>query len=151
MTAAVEHILGLNHSDFTRAVVLPQGKFCRVLAHGGGRAAPLLERLFALQDYGQRLSDRISSRLNAVELKLSKIQEHKAAWATPAQAVAEAKAAKQAAETEVEAACEAPRRPAGTQTGGRAASDPGRAPGGVRTPARHWTRLRRRSRPQGAS
>lgn len=107
VTAAVEHILGLNHSDFTRAVVLPQGKFAEFLHMAGAERRAMLERLFALQDYGQRLSDRISSRLNAVELKLSKIQGAQSSLGdASAQAVAEAKAAKQAAETEVEAARE---------------------------------------------
>lgn len=99
VTESVERILGLTHSDFTRAVVLPQGKFAEFLQMTGTDRRAMLERLFALQDYGQRLSDRIRARLDDVENRLSGIKGAQGALVDASvQAVAEAKqAAKEAA------------------------------------------------------
>lgn len=107
VTEAVERILGLTHSDFTRAVVLPQGKFAEFLHMAGSDRRGMLERLFALQAYGQRLSERISSHLVEVENRLSKIQGAQDALGdASAKAVQEAKRAAKEADAEAEAARE---------------------------------------------
>lgn len=55
----VEEILGLSHSDFTRSVVLPQGKFSEFLKLKGKDRRNMLERIFALEKYGNSLTDKI--------------------------------------------------------------------------------------------
>ncbi|TXK84099.1 AAA family ATPase [Paenibacillus sp. N3.4] len=57
----VYHILGLSMQDFTRAVVLPQGKFAEFLTLTGKDRRQMLQRLFHLERYGDHLSAKVSS------------------------------------------------------------------------------------------
>lgn len=57
-------ILGLSLEDFTRTVVLPQGKFSEFLKLEGKQRREMLERLFNLQDYGERLAQKLSRQMN---------------------------------------------------------------------------------------
>lgn len=56
-----KEIIGLSFEDFTRTVVLPQGKFSEFLKLERGKRTEMLERLFNLQKYGDNLAKRISS------------------------------------------------------------------------------------------
>lgn len=53
-------IIGLSLDDFTRTVVLPQGKFSEFLKLEGKGRSEMLERLFNLQKYGDNLSIKLS-------------------------------------------------------------------------------------------
>jgi exonuclease SbcC len=55
----VEAILGLTSDDFTRSVVLPQGKFNEFLRLGGKERRNMLERIFRLEKFGRNLGDKI--------------------------------------------------------------------------------------------
>ncbi|MFN2747044.1 exonuclease subunit SbcC [Bacillus sp. z60-18] len=55
----VEELLGLTIDDFTRAVVLPQGKFAEFLSLKGADRRQMLQRLFNLEQYGDRLVKRL--------------------------------------------------------------------------------------------
>lgn len=55
----IEKIIGLTSEDFTRSVVLPQGKFSEFLKLTGKDKRDMLERIFALQKYGKNLGDKI--------------------------------------------------------------------------------------------
>lgn len=57
----VKNIIGLNHQDFTRSVVLPQGKFSEFLKLAGSERRNMLERILSLEKYGGNLVDRIRS------------------------------------------------------------------------------------------
>jgi len=59
----VEEIIGLNLEDFTRTVVLPQGKFSEFLKIEGKDRREMLERLFNLQKYGDELSEKLFTRI----------------------------------------------------------------------------------------
>jgi len=59
----VEEIIGLNLEDFTRTVVLPQGKFSEFLKLEGKDRRDMLERLFNLEQYGDNLSRKLSLKL----------------------------------------------------------------------------------------
>lgn len=48
----IEELLGLTIDDFTRAVVLPQGKFAEFLSLKGAERRQMLQRLFNLEQYG---------------------------------------------------------------------------------------------------
>jgi exonuclease SbcC len=52
-------IIGLKVEDFTRSVVLPQGKFNEFLKLTGINRRSMLERIFALDKYGSKLYDKI--------------------------------------------------------------------------------------------
>ena len=58
---AVEGIIGLTHQDFTRSVVLPQGKFSEFLKLAGSDRRNMLERILGLEKYGIALIDKIRS------------------------------------------------------------------------------------------
>lgn len=57
---AVENLLGLHYDDFTRAVVLPQNQFQEFLLMAKKDKRDMLERLFCLEEYGQKLSQKIA-------------------------------------------------------------------------------------------
>jgi exonuclease SbcC len=55
----IEAILGLTGDDFTRSVVLPQGKFNEFLKLSGRDRRNMLERIFRLESFGRNLGDKI--------------------------------------------------------------------------------------------
>ncbi len=73
VTATVEKILGLTSEDFTRAVVLPQGKFAEFITLNGSDRRRMLQRLFHLEKYGDRLTARLKERKDAVEIQIKEI------------------------------------------------------------------------------
>ncbi|MQL53036.1 AAA family ATPase [Desulfofundulus thermobenzoicus] len=75
VTAGVEALLGLKADDFTRAVVLPQGKFDEFLKKvKPAERRQMLERLFGLTEYGDKLRQKVKQRLEAVEKRLAGIR-----------------------------------------------------------------------------
>ena len=77
MNRAVETIIGLSFGDFTRTVVLPQGKFSEFLNLRGAERRAMLERIFNLERYGSSLAARLKGeraetggRLNALSSKI---------------------------------------------------------------------------------
>ncbi|WP_068774355.1 AAA family ATPase [Paenibacillus sp. FJAT-26967] len=67
VTHQVQHVLGLSMQDFTRAVVLPQGKFAEFLSLTGKDRRQMLQRLFHLEAYGDQLSARVSGKLKEAD------------------------------------------------------------------------------------
>lgn len=65
VTETCKKILGLSLEDFTRTVVLPQGKFSEFLKLEGKQRREMLERLFNLQDYGDKLALKLSKEMNS--------------------------------------------------------------------------------------
>ncbi|MEE1073301.1 MAG: AAA family ATPase [Cellulosilyticum sp.] len=68
-----KEILGLSQEDFTRTVVLPQGKFSEFLKLEGKQRREMLERLFNLQDYGEKLAQKLSKQMKAENDEANKI------------------------------------------------------------------------------
>jgi len=58
-TALIEKLVGLTIHDFTRAVVLPQGQFSKFLTLKGSERNEMLQRIFHLQEYGEKLQERM--------------------------------------------------------------------------------------------
>jgi exonuclease SbcC len=58
-------IIGLKVEDFTRSVVLPQGKFNEFLKLTGKDRRSMLERIFALEKYGSKLYEKIRAMKTA--------------------------------------------------------------------------------------
>ncbi|MFS0655994.1 AAA family ATPase [Bacillus sp. 179-C3.3 HS] len=58
----IEELLGLTIDDFTRAVVLPQGKFAEFLSLKGAERRQMLQRLFNLEKYGDQLVKRLRAK-----------------------------------------------------------------------------------------
>lgn len=64
VTNACKEIIGLSLEDFTRTVVLPQGKFSEFLKLEGKSRRDMLERLFNLQQYGDNLARKLAREIN---------------------------------------------------------------------------------------
>ncbi|MCG6794300.1 SbcC/MukB-like Walker B domain-containing protein [Geobacillus sp. YHL] len=75
---AIEQLLGLTMEDFTRAVVLPQGKFAEFLSLKGSERRQMLQRLFHLERYGDQLNKKLKDRLAAARQEWEKIEAEKA-------------------------------------------------------------------------
>ncbi|WP_219836295.1 AAA family ATPase [Paenibacillus sp. R14(2021)] len=70
VTRCVEAQIGLNMQDFTRAVVLPQGKFAEFLSLTGKDRRSMLQRLFRLERFGDGLALKLGQRMKAAEAAL---------------------------------------------------------------------------------
>ncbi|WP_371375915.1 AAA family ATPase [Sporomusa aerivorans] len=68
VTDKVTQLLGLREEDFTRAVVLPQGKFAEFLNLGGKERREMLQRLFSLEQYGNVLLNKVNDRYKITEV-----------------------------------------------------------------------------------
>ncbi|MCI3919689.1 SMC family ATPase [Paenibacillus sp. TRM 82003] len=101
VNAAVEALIGLSMTDFTRAVVLPQGKFSEFLSLKGKERREMLQRLFRLERYGDELAARLVGRLRRAEATMREAAAELAGLgdASP-EAVAAAEAALAAAAAE---------------------------------------------------
>lgn len=75
VTQKIQEILGLTHDDFTRAVVLPQGKFAEFLSLKGNERRKMLQRLFHLEKYGDALNARLKAHAEETRQKLESIVE----------------------------------------------------------------------------
>ncbi|WP_308638846.1 SMC family ATPase [Paenibacillus silvisoli] len=71
VTRCVEAQIGLGMQDFTRAVVLPQGKFAEFLSLTGKDRRSMLQRLFRLERFGDGLALKLSQRMKAAEAALN--------------------------------------------------------------------------------
>lgn len=70
----VTRIIGLNANDFTRSVVLPQGRFSEFLKLSGSDRRNMLERVLGLHKYGTELSKKIVNTKKEQEEKLNMLQ-----------------------------------------------------------------------------
>jgi len=68
---SIENILGLTAEDFTRSVVLPQGKFNEFLKLTGKDRRNMLERLFGLERFGRQLGNRIKDKRKTINDRLN--------------------------------------------------------------------------------
>src|SRR5690606_6410995 len=78
VTAKIQEILGLTIDDFTRAVVLPQGKFAEFLSLRGSERRKMLERLFHLEKYGEHFNQKLKERLLHAKAGVQEIEAAKA-------------------------------------------------------------------------
>lgn len=74
VTDHVIDLLGLKAEDFTRAVVLPQGKFQEFLHLKGTERKAMLQRLFGLEQYGSNLSKKLNNRYREVSDEHLRVQ-----------------------------------------------------------------------------
>ncbi|WP_126428542.1 AAA family ATPase [Brevibacillus marinus] len=73
-TAAIERLIGLTMHDFTRAVVLPQGQFSRFLTLKGSERNEMLQRIFHLEEYGEKLNERVRAVYERNKEELHQLQ-----------------------------------------------------------------------------
>lgn len=73
VTRLVEEKIGLKMDDFTRAVVLPQGKFAEFLSLKGADRRQMLQRLFHLEKYGDQLGQKLSRKVKETDQALKEL------------------------------------------------------------------------------
>ncbi|SES24977.1 AAA family ATPase [Salipaludibacillus aurantiacus] len=78
VTKEAESLLGLSIDDFTRAVVLPQGKFSEFLSLKGTERRKMLQRLFHLEKYGDELNQKLRHRLVSARHEKELIEKEQA-------------------------------------------------------------------------
>ena len=64
---SIEELLGLNHEDFTRAVVLPQNSFHEFLMLDNSKKREMLERIFYLEEYGKHLLEKVNKKMSKLK------------------------------------------------------------------------------------
>ena len=69
----IQDIIGLTSDDFTRSVVLPQGKFSEFLKLQDRDRRKMLERIFNLEKYGEKLSNKVKARRNEAKEKMTSL------------------------------------------------------------------------------
>lgn len=69
----IQDIIGLTSDDFTRSVVLPQGKFSEFLKLQDRDRRKMLERIFNLEKYGEKLSNKVKVRRNEAKEKITSL------------------------------------------------------------------------------
>jgi exonuclease SbcC len=74
VTRKIEEIIGLNMEDFTRSVVLPQGEFAKFLQLKDAERIRMLERIFALADYGSKLTEKVKQAREQVTRQLELVE-----------------------------------------------------------------------------
>lgn len=74
----IEDIIGLSFDNFTRSVILPQGKFSEFLKLKGKERREMFEKIFHLEKYGKDMEERLSiknkdniNKLSDIESKIS--------------------------------------------------------------------------------
>ena len=72
--AAVKELIGLEYEDFTRAVVLPQNKFQEFLNLEKSKKLAMLERLFGLEEYGEKLAESVKVKLYELEKEFENVK-----------------------------------------------------------------------------
>ncbi|ANX11987.1 hypothetical protein ABE41_008205 [Fictibacillus arsenicus] len=78
VTRLVQELIGLTIEDFTRAVVLPQGKFAEFLSLKGADRRQMLQRLFQLEKYGDVLNQKLKKRSDEQKIRLNEITAEQA-------------------------------------------------------------------------
>lgn len=102
VTREVESLLGLSIDDFTRAVVLPQGKFSEFLSLKGTERRQMLQRLFHLEKYGDELNHKLRQRLMATKHEKELIEKEQVGLGEASQeALAKAKEQLKALEKDI--------------------------------------------------
>ncbi|ASB92623.1 exonuclease subunit SbcC [Bacillus subtilis] len=100
----VEELLGLTIDDFTRAVVLPQGKFAEFLSLKGAERRHMLQRLFNLEQYGDRLVKKLRRQTQEANARKNEmLAEQSGLGEASSEAVEQAEKALEQAEARLEA------------------------------------------------
>ncbi len=73
VTKKITEILGVDAEDFRKCIALPQGEFAQFVKSQPSERIKLIERLFSLYKYGDRLNARIKERENNAELEYNTV------------------------------------------------------------------------------
>ena len=71
----IKEIIGLGYEDFTKAVVLPQGKFSEFLMLENTDKIKMLQRIFNLEKYGEKLKNKINEKKAIKESEINNLKK----------------------------------------------------------------------------
>lgn len=71
----IAKIIGLDYSEFTKTVVLPQGQFSDFLMAENTERKKILENVFSLNKYGESLDSKIRDEKRELEMQNKSIQD----------------------------------------------------------------------------
>lgn len=71
ITKKIQEIIGLGYEDFTRSIILPQGKFSEFLMLKNKERRNMLERLFSIERYGTLFSQKINKEKSRLAEKIT--------------------------------------------------------------------------------
>lgn len=77
-TSMIETLVGLTIHDFTRAVVLPQGQFSKFLTLKGSERNEMLQRIFHLHEYGEKLMYRVKEQMESNKASMHQLEVEEA-------------------------------------------------------------------------
>ncbi len=69
VTKKITDILGVDAEDFRKCIALPQGEFSQFVKSQPSERIALIERLFSLSKYGDRLKERIKDKEREAEIE----------------------------------------------------------------------------------
>lgn len=72
----IVNIVGLTSSDFTRSVVLPQGKFSEFLQLDDSKRREMLERIFNLEKYGKALTEKVKKKRDSKKIEIEILENN---------------------------------------------------------------------------
>ncbi|MBD5632659.1 MAG: SMC family ATPase [Clostridia bacterium] len=67
VASKIVEILGVSDDDFRKCIALPQGEFSQFVKSAPAARLALIERLFSLSKYGDRLKEKLFVRQSAIE------------------------------------------------------------------------------------
>lgn len=85
----ITEILGVDAEDFRKCIALPQGEFAQFVKSMPAERLKLMERLFNLSRYGDRLKIKLNELLNEIEIKYQNAAGGLAAYASVTKHAAE--------------------------------------------------------------
>ncbi len=85
----ITEILGVDAEDFHKCIALPQGEFAQFVKSMPAERLKLMERLFNLSRYGDRLKIKLNELLNEIEIKYQNAAGGLAAYASVTKQAAE--------------------------------------------------------------
>lgn len=71
VTQKITEILGVDAEDFRKCIALPQGEFAQFVKSQAGERISLIERLFSLSKYGDRLKEKIKNLETETEIEIA--------------------------------------------------------------------------------
>ena len=71
-------LLGLKAEDFCQCIVLQQGEFARFLNQKPVERINAIGRIFSLEEYGERLNERVKKRISEIITALARLQGERA-------------------------------------------------------------------------
>lgn len=75
--AYIKEIVGLSYNEFSKCIALPQGEFAGFLKSTSGERTEIISNIFSLQEYGDKLVDKVKVKYGDLETKRQILEAQK--------------------------------------------------------------------------